>query len=590
MATFRVGDKEVPFPFDQPRPGQIEAVREVCEALQTEDIAVVCAPTGFGKSAFVVAAANVLNGAYVLTPQTVLIGQYEADFKALPYVGFLKSSKNFECLQPDTLRGVRTCRDHGSECPERKRPPHDENWCSECPYIVARDEALSRRTVVMTAAMGATLAKYTPFLTGRPALILDESQRIEDTVMDMFSTDLDHKYLQDDGWDFESGSCLLSEGSAFKRPVSYEPVVFPAVDAAESVLRNYLRCWTELVFWRYEMMERYARYYETDEIDKAEMYNERAVKIQRVLDYLDAPPDVPSNKNPEFLIWRKDEKKKGRSKTYTKRTLSCKAATAVGLLPLLFGELSEKLILVSATPGSADLIAASLGLPPINVYREYGTPFPVDNRRVLYKPIARLNKDAPPEDWERVIDEVVRLATTDERAQQKGIIHTVSSEFHSEIVEAFKSRGLKSRLVEVTGSVDRQKNINCFMASSEPLIMIGPGLTDGLDLKGDLCRWGIIAKVPWPDLGDKTVQIRNKRFPGWYAYKAILGIIQACGRNVRSADDWAVNYILDESFGGLMQRNKRLFPDWFLEAVETVLPQRRAPNADGPAFSIGKTK
>jgi Rad3-related DNA helicase len=52
----------------------------------------------------------------------------------------------------------------------------------------------------------------------------------------------------------------------------------------------------------------------------------------------------------------------------------------------------------------------------------------------------------------------------------------------------------------------------------------------------------------------------------WYQRQAMISIIQAGGRSVRSKEDWANTYILDASFNFLWSRFKKLTPEWWKEA------------------------
>ena len=49
--------------------------------------------------------------------------------------------------------------------------------------------------------------------------------------------------------------------------------------------------------------------------------------------------------------------------------------------------------------------------------------------------------------------------------------------------------------------------------------------------------------------------------------QTIRDIVQMTGRGVRSADDWAITYVLDSQFTKNVWRNKFLFPEWWREAV-----------------------
>ena len=89
-------------------------------------------------------------------------------------------------------------------------------------------------------------------------------------------------------------------------------------------------------------------------------------------------------------------------------------------------------------------------------------------------------------------------------------------------------------------------------------------MTEGLDLRDDDARFCIIAKVPWPDMGDPYVRERMRRDGDWYANQAAMAVVQSSGRIVRHAADYGETYIFDSSFGRLV--GDAAFPEWWLEA------------------------
>jgi len=93
-------------------------------------------------------------------------------------------------------------------------------------------------------------------------------------------------------------------------------------------------------------------------------------------------------------------------------------------------------------------------------------------------------------------------------------------------------------------------------------------LYTGLDLKDDLSRFQIIAKVPYPDLGDRWTDAKRKASKQWYTWQTALRLVQGYGRSVRSKDDWAKTYVLDSGFENFVKKNKNILPDWFTEAIQ----------------------
>ena len=93
----------------------------------------------------------------------------------------------------------------------------------------------------------------------------------------------------------------------------------------------------------------------------------------------------------------------------------------------------------------------------------------------------------------------------------------------------------------------------------------------GVDLPRDDCRWIVIIKVPYPDLGDKQISARlySSRRSGqrWYNAMTCRRICQMTGRGMRSVDDHCESYVLDSCFEHFYNQNKLMFAPWWREAV-----------------------
>jgi len=83
----------------------------------------------------------------------------------------------------------------------------------------------------------------------------------------------------------------------------------------------------------------------------------------------------------------------------------------------------------------------------------------------------------------------------------------------------------------------------------------------------------IAGNCPFPDQQDPRVyELWVKRGAwNWARYQTIKRLVQACGRIVRAEDDYGVTYILDAGFEHLF-RYKKMFPAWFVDAVEQREP------------------
>ncbi len=93
-------------------------------------------------------------------------------------------------------------------------------------------------------------------------------------------------------------------------------------------------------------------------------------------------------------------------------------------------------------------------------------------------------------------------------------------------------------------------------------------MTEGVDLRDDLSRFQIICKIPYPYLGDKLIRKKMNKWKWWYPLQTAKTIIQSIGRSIRSKEDYATTYILDEDWNKFYRINKRLFPEDFHDAIK----------------------
>ena len=106
--------------------------------------------------------------------------------------------------------------------------------------------------------------------------------------------------------------------------------------------------------------------------------------------------------------------------------------------------------------------------------------------------------------------------------------------------------------------------------SKKPTVLLSPSMTEGVDLHGDISRFQIVCKVPYPFLGDKLVKKRMNKWKGWYPLQTAKSIVQAAGRSVRSNDDHAVTYILDSDWDRFYAYNSALFPADFRKCLVKI--------------------
>jgi Rad3-related DNA helicase len=99
-------------------------------------------------------------------------------------------------------------------------------------------------------------------------------------------------------------------------------------------------------------------------------------------------------------------------------------------------------------------------------------------------------------------------------------------------------------------------------------VIVASGFHEGVDLKDDLSRFQIIAKVPWPSTMDPLIKARMSVDGSYLPYITALKLVQSYGRSTRHAADWSHTYITDAGFEKFQKRCGWLLPKWFLEAIQ----------------------
>ena len=150
----------------------------------------------------------------------------------------------------------------------------------------------------------------------------------------------------------------------------------------------------------------------------------------------------------------------------------------------------------------------------------------------------------------------------DKHSNEKGVIHTSSNEQAMWIM-----RNLTDYPLKFVGGQNRNEILRNFANTNENQVLIGASIKDGVDFKGDLCRFQIVFKVPYPQLNEQ-VRYRKKLDPSWYYYQAVMALMQAYGRGIRDKDDYCVMYVIDSDFEKLFDFNKNFFNEYFTEAIK----------------------
>jgi Rad3-related DNA helicase len=217
----------------------------------------------------------------------------------------------------------------------------------------------------------------------------------------------------------------------------------------------------------------------------------------------------------------------------------------------------KKLVLMSATIAKPDVV--DLGLADRRVgFLNVPSDIPVDNRPLFYKPVGPMGRDH----WPKYIDDVIDVIRDAYTRYDRVFVHTTYSLANR--METIVGRGIDEFIVH--NAANKQRLLSEWMAHREPSAFIGAGLSEGLNLRGDICEHQIITKCLWPDLAQPAIAAKAKQSPEWYAWSTIKTLAQSYGRICRGPNDFGATLLTDESFNVILQQWSHLLPDWFKES------------------------
>lgn len=220
--------------------------------------------------------------------------------------------------------------------------------------------------------------------------------------------------------------------------------------------------------------------------------------------------------------------------------------------------LKGRCILLSATLVKSD-INEILNNEPYE-YLDLASPIPVENRKVYFSPseFRHSYNEINPKELVKRVEDIIKAEGT-----PNTIVHvpySLAEDMHEHWTIPVITHDRESKAAALRRFI------------SGGGVLVGSGCTEGLDLKGDLCRLNIIAKLQWPCLGDSWVKKRRAMQDGymWYLAETLKVIIQAAGRSTRSETDYSRCIVLDPSFSSLISQCNKLglVPQYFLESID----------------------
>lgn len=232
---------------------------------------------------------------------------------------------------------------------------------------------------------------------------------------------------------------------------------------------------------------------------------------------------------------------------------------------------APKKIMLSATVGLFESFCDNIGLKnEHSSTQEFRIPstFDFSKSPIYYSTRLSMNHQNITKNMPEMANMINKIITSERYKNVKGIIHTGSYKNTYALMNLLPYN-VKKRIHIYKDSQDKNQVLQEFKDSTNG-ILIGPTLVEGIDLPEEHCRFMIIMKIPYPNLGDKLVKSKMELFPNWYYSETSNTIIQAIGRGNRTPSDYCETFILDNSFMFIYNKTKAQYPESFIHRLRQI--------------------
>lgn len=535
-----------------PRVIQKDILKEIDEKLASGYKKIILsAPTGVGKSLIAACVARHFESSFIVTASKHLQDQYSKD---LDFLKPIKGKSNFPCLKlmkekmvRSTSRASRlglTC--EKGRCIEKvsKNGKTIEEVCSfkpkikqvkegkqdidSCLYYMQKYQALVSPHSLWNYSAYFQIMKYNQKLfadyLNRRIAIFDEAHKIEDQIIQFIGVDIYKGAVQECGLELESYD--LSDINSI-------------ITLADSIAQYYANRLREL-----ENSKSFAQNPDFELVSRLESRFKRAsqARIEMLEDTENFVINKPATEaNGDF------------------KSVSIKPIDISKYVKEFFQAPYQ--MFMSATIDKQSF-CENTGIDPdqIAIIDTPKSPFPLENRKVDFLDIRRLNNRSTEQDKLAVIQKIDEIMT--QHSQHRGLILTSSIYWCNQIQRNLSQTNARRIKICHSKNADgkTQDEVLGEHANTANSVLLSSSLWEGVDLKDDLARFQIIAKVPYLNLSEQRVSQKMRLFPLWYDAQTLVRLLQGFGRSIRNDTDWAHTYVLDSSVHNVLEKAKHRIP------------------------------
>jgi ATP-dependent DNA helicase DinG len=550
-----------------PRPGQVSGVNDILCAFIDEGMrnVILNAPTGTGKSIIGAVVAETLSAikhrgtltaksSISLTATNVLAKQYENTFDALMedrrFI-MIKGASNYECsalTTPEELETADACAWYTMVQNSSEFQQTLDTHCANCNYKNLKDMRNGVRHLTTNYSYYFIDRMYSGKFEDRDLIVWDEAHLVNDLFSEHNAIYFSKKIMQRTAQDI-ADTVQMTDLEIAKLIKTIGDDCGKKDKINEDNYKTYLQALLKIYgYAKTKGATQQERALRSGNMSKYTKLNRFVKEYEGKLCKID---DLFKYGYEHIFEYKEDE-------------------NACSVKPIFVGNMMEALecgahnLFMSATV-SPELMQTTLKLDEKKTkFIKLPPTFAKENKEVVFFDPMSLNFTSLKDEAtvKRLRSNVAKIVKKHVEDGERGIILTPSFKLTQEIAaEISKIKGYK--LFEHKQGEKLEQILHAFKNYEGLAVLMSPSMYEGVDLPGDLSRFQIMVKAPFPSLGDKRMKFILDKHPSLYNTITIMKMVQGAGRSVRSVEDHAVTYMLDLNGQRLFNGVQNIWKDEF---------------------------
>ena len=520
---------------------------------------ILCAPTGSGKSLIGAAVSNYFDSSFTITASKQLQDQY---IKNIPFLKPVKGKQNFPCLKLMELEKIdnpRRAMRWGLSCdkgqcqekiikngkevveickfkPSIKQVEENNHAQNSCHYYLQKYDALVSKHSLWNYHSFFQIMRFNKKLfadyLNKKISVFDEAHKIEDQIIQFVGFEIFNGQIEECG-------------------LSSKRYNFSDLDSMISLMDDIAyNCAKKIK----EIKENSSNQKKTD----FELVSSLERKFDRIAQ---AKIDILADKS-NFIVNEPLMDFQGKFKSISLKPIDVSKFTKSFFT-------TDYQLFMSATIDHQSF-CENMGFEKDEVafIESTKSPFPRENRSIEMLNIRRLSYSSSYDDELEVIKQIDLLLR--KHSDHRGLILTSSIPRCFNILKNLSSEN--SKRIRICHSINENGKTQDEVIQEHSLdpkgVLLSSSLWEGVDLKDDLSRFQIIAKVPYPNYKEKRVGAKMTKFPLWYTSQTLTKILQGFGRSIRNENDWAKTYVLDSAANNVFFKGQAMIPKAYYDVLD----------------------